>query len=224
MVARRIARLGYGLVRRSFGRHAVRRALAANPKALLNLGATGRAAPGWVNADVQPVRGTVFLDASRPWPIPSNSIDAILCEHMIEHVTRDGSRILLREAFRTLKPGAPLRIVTPDLQAFARMALEPDGEAATTYRQFLSPDGSASTGEVVNSIFYCYGHKYIYMRNELTEALRDSGFTDVVTGPPDEPVHTVFEGVEVHSAHVGKRVNHIEAFAVEAVKPELPEY
>lgn len=213
----------YYLFRRTLGRHRIRQALARGPSALLNVGATGRCAPGWVNADVRPVRGTVFLDAARPWPIPSNSIDAILCEHMIEHATKQGGRILLREAFRTLKPGAPLRIVTPDLQVFAQMALEPESDAVRVYRRFLSPSGEASVGDVINTIFYCYGHKYIYMRDELVELLRETGFARITLGRPDEPVHPVFEGVEVHSAHVGKELNHLEAFAVEAVKPELSE-
>lgn len=53
---------------------------------------------------------------STPWPIESNSVSDLLCEHGIEHV---GDVVaFLRECFRILKPGGILTVVCPHFSSF----------------------------------------------------------------------------------------------------------
>src|SRR5215207_5733766 len=41
---------------------------------------------GWLNSDFLPERRDVYhLDATKPFPIPSNTFDVIFCEHNNEH-------------------------------------------------------------------------------------------------------------------------------------------
>ena len=46
--------------------------------------------------------------------IINNSLDYIFSEHMIEHVSYEQGASMLRECYRTLKPGGRLRLATPD--------------------------------------------------------------------------------------------------------------
>jgi predicted SAM-dependent methyltransferase len=86
-----------------YGRLASRREIAAylsttsNPR--LNLGCGHNVLPGWLNVDLEGGRhGTVFMDASRDWPLPDNSFQAILCEHTIEHLPKETGKRILFEA------------------------------------------------------------------------------------------------------------------------------
>ncbi len=72
----------------------------------------------WLSADLIPLsRKIVYMDARKPLPLPSDSFDFIVCEHMIEHVDLPSARSLLSEFARVLRQGGVLRIATPDLGA-----------------------------------------------------------------------------------------------------------
>lgn len=186
----------------------------------LNLGCQTNIISGWLNVDIMPFPGAIYMDASKPWPIPPESLDAILCEHMIEHVPKSAAKFVLREAAKSLRPGSPIRLVTPNLNSFAQMALSPSGERAEKYQAFYQSrnPGTASICDVVNSIFYEYGHRYIFSVEELRTLLLEVGFKDIVESRPGTAIASVFIDKEGHPALLGEDVNAIEAFAVEAIK------
>ncbi len=68
-------------------------------------------APGW--------EFTCNLNTQR-LPFKNNSIDAIFCSHLLEHLEPDSLPKALLEMKRVLKPGAPIRICVPN----AAMAVE----------------------------------------------------------------------------------------------------
>ncbi|SDS00578.1 Predicted SAM-depedendent methyltransferase [Friedmanniella luteola] len=103
------------------------RARAAGP-VRINVGAGRRALPGWVNTDIS-WRCAAHLDVVRPWPVPAGSVDLVHGDNVIEHLTLEQGRVLLREAFRALAPGGVIRLSTPDVEASARSYLE-NGELA----------------------------------------------------------------------------------------------
>ena len=188
----------------------------------LNLGCQRNILPGWLNVDICVFPGAVYLNATRRWPVADGVFTAILCEHMIEHVSKRDAAFLLQEAFRTLAPGAPVRLITPSLDSFARMALEPASREAEIYRSFLATrEGSHTTCDAVNSIFYGYGHRYIYTVQELTMMLEAAGFEQITVTRPGTPHEPLFRGTEGHPALLGEEVNAIGAFALEAVKPAI---
>lgn len=57
------------------------------------------------------------LDATRRFPFPDDSADAVYISHMISNLTRAGARACVGECHRVLKPGGVLRIATLDLDA-----------------------------------------------------------------------------------------------------------
>ena len=71
----------------------------------------------WVNLDIEPHDGVdIIADASDHIPLDVNSIDEIHCVHVLEHVTRDKYKPMLREMHRVLKPGGYLYVEVPDFQ------------------------------------------------------------------------------------------------------------
>ena len=98
----------------------------AGPR-LLNLGCGPHIYPGWINADdyalkrrlqEEAFRPNWFLDITKPWRCPDNYWDGIFTEHVIEHITYSQAIHVFREAFRTMKPGAWLRISVPSLRRY----------------------------------------------------------------------------------------------------------
>jgi hypothetical protein len=200
--------------------HEISRYLKSTAHKKINVGAQTNRISGWLNVDVLPFPGVTYMDATKRWPIPDDSFETLLCEHMIEHVTKTKGEFLLGEAFRILAPGGTIRLITPNMQSFARMALDPGCPAAELYLRFLRQRHPNITAyDAVNMIYYGYGHKHIYSPAELAEIVRRCGFVDIEETQPGVPINPVFENVEGHPRLVGVEANAIEAFALEARKP-----
>lgn len=94
----------------------IRSYLASHPVRRLQIGTGPMHLDGWLNVDVVPVDArTVYMDATRPFPLPDGVFDGVFSEHMIEHVSLDQARSVVREAFRVMRPGGRIRIATPHL-------------------------------------------------------------------------------------------------------------
>jgi SAM-dependent methyltransferase len=91
---------------------------------LLNLGSGERPYPEFVNADFFRIRPSSRkmnfwgLDFRYPLNCPDNHWDGVFTEHTLEHLHPERVLALLKEVHRTLKPGAWLRIVVPDLAKY----------------------------------------------------------------------------------------------------------
>ena len=57
-------------------------------------------------------------DLRYPLKIEDDSIDGIVCEHTMEHLTFKDDEKLMQECYRILKPGGVLRIILPDVSKF----------------------------------------------------------------------------------------------------------
>ena len=64
----------------------------------------------------------VYMDATEPFPLPSQSFDAVHCEHVIEHVAYEAGMTMLRECRRVLRPGGVLRIAEMGRQHAQQLA------------------------------------------------------------------------------------------------------
>lgn len=118
----------------------------------VNLGA-GQPARGWINLDSSPLfklprgihriaarfrlsrRSVDFADADYAWfrwregenlPFPDNSVCAIYCSHVLEHVPADTLPSLLAECRRVLKLEGIMRVVVPDLEQALAQGLAAD--------------------------------------------------------------------------------------------------
>jgi predicted SAM-dependent methyltransferase len=64
-------------------------------------------------------------DATEPFPLAAESFDWIFCEHFIEHIEPYQLRGLLAELRRLARPGATIRLSTPDLAQYMAGYVDP---------------------------------------------------------------------------------------------------
>jgi SAM-dependent methyltransferase len=186
----------------------------------INIGCGRNQLVGWLNVDLYPFPGDVRIDACKKWPFLNDTFDAAFCEHMIEHVPKEYAKILLSEAYRTLKPGGVIRIVTPDCTEFAKFLLGERAEECEEYLAGLSVflGSPLSICDAINEIFYSHGHRYIYSPDELLDLMKFAGFSGFRLMRGGQYKSPVFCGVDGHPKVIGRRINQLEAFAVEAYK------
>jgi hypothetical protein len=83
----------------------------------LNLGCGNRKLPGWLNVDkVAACSPDQVVDLeSLPWPWPSDSVDEILLNHVLEHLGEAAETYLgiIKELYRVCRAGAQITIVVP---------------------------------------------------------------------------------------------------------------
>jgi predicted SAM-dependent methyltransferase len=166
------------------------------------------------------------MDARKPLPLPSDSIDFIECEHMIEHVKLDSARQLMGEFRRVLRSGGVLRIATPDLARLIGFVTtrDPANEDASYYVATINeviadiPEGDRSNPVyMINRVVRDWGHQFLYDEDTLTRLLTAAGFRDVVRCAPHESSHPELVGVDRHQEETGDRMNRIESLILEAI-------
>ena len=180
----------------------------------LHLGCGANVLPGWVNTDMEPSPLVDYLDATKRFPFTDNSFAAAFCEHLIEHMEKAQAQFLLQEVFRVLRPGGLFRVVTPSLENFARVALEPDSPMAQKYlaffRRYVS-NPQADISDAINMIFYGHGHRHIYRVNELAAMFQQAGYSEIRAMAAGSYASTVFSGVDGHGKVIGPDINAIKA-------------
>lgn len=199
----------------------------ANQSRYLRIGSGSHTDPGWLSIDILPVNSrVVFMDATKPFPLPSESFDAVQCEHVIEHIPYDSGLAMLRECHRVLHKGGILRIATPDL-GLVRKLLDDGNEddpAVAAYaewstRRFGTSVEKRDTGNIaftVNRLVREWGHTFIYDEPTLRKALTEAGFSGIVSVTPGESSHAALRGVDRHEQEIGRAANELETLALEA--------
>ncbi len=192
----------------------------------LQIGSQTHTLRGWLNTDYELpyLRKCIFLDAVKPFPFPTASLDYIFSEHMIEHVKYDQGLAMLSECYRTLRPGGKLRISTPDLIQVlgvygSRRRLDVQHYLEWSVNHWGLPRRQAPECFVVNNFMRAWGHQFIYDRDTLTDALRAQGFENIVFCIPGESVSPELAGLESHGENIGAEINCFESMVVEAEKP-----
>ena len=98
---------------RCFGQRWLKRKLAASESKRIVIGAWSKFDPGWIPTQRD------FLDLTDPaqWRtyFEPNSVDAMLAEHVWEHITPEQGLAAAQTCHTYLKPGASLRIAVPDV-------------------------------------------------------------------------------------------------------------
>lgn len=118
------------------------------------VGAGGVFHDGWVPSDIG------YFNILKPgeWQkyFHKNSIDAILAEHVWEHLTKDEGAMAANLCFQYLKKGGYIRIAVPD-------GMSPNQE----YIEYVRPSGKGLGAD---------DHKILYDYKSLKEILEVSGF------------------------------------------------
>jgi predicted SAM-dependent methyltransferase len=118
------------------------------------VGSGGIGQQGWVSTDIDDLN---LLDRTT-WTryFSPSSIDALLAEHVWEHLTAHDASAAARVCYEFLKPGAYLRIAVPD-------GLNPDPK----YIDYVRPGGHGAGAD---------DHKVLYTFETLRAVFSDVGF------------------------------------------------
>ena len=149
--------------------------------------------PGWETTDHKANR------SSTAWRIESadETFDLVFSSHMIEHIPHFKIDEVLSECNRVLRPGGGLRLVCPDLEAFARAYVAGDqslfdrfvredptirrdlGLGGMLMNFIVSPGADnllfSRNGECIGG----YAHIYSYDYDMLRRLLERHGFSDI---------------------------------------------
>ncbi len=178
--ARQALKAGAMAAYRPLGTWRLRRAAAGRRDLKVELGAGPHRAAGWLCTDVS-FGGPYYLDGTVPWPLPAGSVSHVFADNVIEHLDINQNRALLRHAFRAMRPGAVIRLDTPDVESLARAYVE--GEAADVLVAAQREKGYVSEHRVdaLRVAFVEHGHHvgYLFDCAALDAELRAAGFGDV---------------------------------------------
>lgn len=160
-----------------------RRAFASAARPLkIEIGGVGKR-DGWLLTNVNPV-ARLYLDATAEWPFEDGAAEYVYSDNVFEHVSLEGGRRWLREAWRCLRPGGVTRIVTPDLRRHVDWYLEGaaavDGPLAEAYRGLGIPVEYPLDLIRITTIYFGHSEGYIYDVATLTAELEAAGFHSVV--------------------------------------------
>jgi predicted SAM-dependent methyltransferase len=173
---------------------------------------------GWLNSDL--IAGDLYLDLTRPLPLPSDSFSYVFGEHVIEHLSEPAGTALLAELRRILRPGGVVRLTTPDLEKI--IAIYEDRNPVIRredYARFLD-DITGKRHEracqILNDYLRLWGHRYVYDEEDLRAKLHDAGFERVERREPGESAQALLRGLESHGG--AEWVNEAEAMCLEAFR------
>src|SRR3984957_4728120 len=118
------------------------------------IGASGIHDAGWIPTEI----GVLDILNSRQWSrgFAENSIDAILAEHVWEHLTPEQGLLAARHCFHFLKPGGYLRVAVPD-------GFHPD----PAYIEWVRVGGNGPGAD---------GHKVLYNCDSFRRLFESVGF------------------------------------------------
>jgi predicted SAM-dependent methyltransferase len=164
----------------------------------VNVGAGNVQLDGWINTDVSWYL-PMYLDLTKPWPVPPGRVDRIYGDNVIEHFPLDVARTVLRHCLAALRDGGAIRLATPDIERTARAYLEdPQLTAAHLDRHRRHGYPAEHPADMLRVTYAYHGHHqgYVFDWASLSAELAGAGFTDVrryEAGQSDDPE---FRGLE----------------------------
>jgi len=175
----------------------------------------------WIGLDLEGGPSVFRADVRRGLPFSTGSVNAILAEHVLEHLFLDDLASLLRECHRILRPGCPIRIVCPDGLLVGQLI---NGHGDDRVQAYLAFEESLHEFErdallplrAVNRLVYQWGdHRSLLTGAGVAHCLEAAGFNGVAVLSVDDSRY--FQ--EIPDTHVRTYPQSVhEAFAVEAIR------
>ena len=148
---------------------------------LLNFGAGAHKLDGFINVDIES-GADVQADVTKGLPFESNSIDGIYSEHFIEHINQGDGCFFFRECRRILRPGATMRVATPDLDEMIESYAKAGAHSASNREEWLHPDWNrfgyewvANRCEMLNTAMREWEHQWVYNEEEMVRLAQFCG-------------------------------------------------
>ena len=141
----------------------------------------------------------MYLDLTRPWPVPPGSVDRIFGDNVIEHFPLDVACTVLRHCHNALRPGGAIRLATPDVERTARAYLEnPQLTAAHLDRHRRHGFPAEHPVDMLRVTFAYHGHHrgYCFDWAALSAELAAADFADIRrydAGKSDDPLFHALE-------------------------------
>ena len=198
--------------------------MTSEPIKRLQVGAGGKNLKGWLNSDIEPSRGEVYLDAGAPFPFPDKTFKFIYGEQVIEHLTYQQAQVFVRESFRVLVPGGRIRLATPNLLlliALFNADKTPIQKKLLDFQARYDPLPSAVLPETAwfNRLTHAWGHQFLYDPQSLQGTLEAAGFTHVTQVKLGESDTPDLQNIEMHWQVGGKEIDEATSQFVEATRP-----
>jgi predicted SAM-dependent methyltransferase len=153
----------------------------ASRPVLVSAGAGNRRLENWLNTDIS-WRAGLYLDMTKPWPVPSGAISRIYSDNVIEHFPLLVGRRVLRYAFEALECGGRIRLATPDVERTARAYLDdPDLTARHLERHRKVGYDVHYPVDLLRVTFSECGHHtgFCYDFDALSTEMARAGFVDI---------------------------------------------
>ena len=124
-------------------------------------------------------------------PFEDSSVEVIFSSHFIEHLTFEEGLNFLKECYRVLRPGGILRIICPDIMLWINKIHEVhDWKFFETYKNQLDTpywensvyhikDKVKTNIQVLNSMIFNWGHKWMWDYESLKMELESVGFGSI---------------------------------------------
>jgi len=188
----------------------------------LHLGAGPNVLDGWYNTDLSPVHeGVYVIDVTKILPCDDKTVDYILSEHLIEHLSYEEGCYMLTECYRILKPGGKIRVATPDLEILMGLHSSEKSEIQKRYIKWhidsFLPGMEYNDCFVINNAFRGWGHQFIYDEKTLRKSMIDAGFTEIKRHNPGESDDENFKGIEWRS---NDEIQKHTGLVLEAIRPD----
>lgn len=170
----------------------------AQEPVLVSAGAGSRQLKGWLNTDIS-WRARLYLDLTKPWPIPRASVSRIYADNVIEHMSLRVGRRVLQHAFDALQPGGRIRLATPDVERTAQAYLNDSDLAARHLERHRRVGYDVHHPvDLLRVTFSECGHHvgFCYDWNALSSELHRAGFVDVERFVPGESNDHLFRNLE----------------------------
>ena len=144
----------------------------------LNIGSGGSNIPEFLNIDAG-----LFADCDIVAKMNSRlkfrkeSVGAIYCSHMLEHIPRRRTKKILKSWYSVLKPGGNLYLCVPDMEALCQIYLDNIRSYDSEYGRFCV-DAACNImygGQVTRYDFHFYGYAFATLKTVLESA----GFRNV---------------------------------------------
>ena len=183
----------------------------------INVGCGWECRDGWLNVDNTQKHQRVnypitFMDATVTWPYEDDKFEAMLSEHMIEHLPEEKGLFALKEAYRTLKPGGVARITCPNRDFFTTLT-DNNHPFVVNYCRIIMNNTIPSAARVVSRTLNEQGHVWVPTPLMLCRQMQKAGFKDAKKVTYGKSEHKVFDGIEEFNG-----IREYETLCVEGTK------
>ena len=128
-------------------------------------------------------KNILYGDVIKGLPIAPQSLDAVYCSHVLEHMTLAEFRTTLRNVFRYLRPRGTFRMVLPDLEQLANTYLaDPNFDAASRLMQQAhlgEKNGSRGLRSLPAALFGRSRHLWMWDYKGIEKELAEAGFVEI---------------------------------------------